>query len=100
MSEKISIDEVLHVAGLARLRLTLKEAELFAGQLSVVISHMADIESLDLSLDDEERYSYVDEGSLREDYAKDSMSRESILRGAPLVEEYMFRVPPILGEAG
>ncbi len=98
MSEKISIDEVLHVAALSRLRLTPTEAEVFARQLSVVISHMADIESLDLSLDDEERYSYVDERALRDDDTKDSMKRESILRGAPLVEEYMFRVPPILGE--
>ena len=98
MSKKISIDEVLHVASLARLKLNPKEAELFAEQLSAVISHMDDIEALDLALDDEDRYDYVDESVLREDVAKDSMERKSILKGAPLVEDYMFKVPPILGE--
>ncbi|SHE67509.1 aspartyl/glutamyl-tRNA(Asn/Gln) amidotransferase subunit C [Ferrithrix thermotolerans DSM 19514] len=98
MSKKISIEEVRHVASLARLRLTEAEAELFSEQLSVVISHMSDIEELHTGQHIQERYNFVDETALREDRSEASIERESILKGAPLVEDFMFKVPPILGE--
>ena len=37
---------------------------------------------------------------LRPDVVRPSLPREDILAGAPLVEDFKFRVPQILGEEG
>ena len=48
MSPRISVDEVVHVAKLARLELASDEVERFAAQLAKILDHAADIEALDL----------------------------------------------------
>src|SRR5687767_16007973 len=48
-TDKITADDVRHVAGLARLDVTDEEVELFAGQLAAVLEHAEDVEALDTS---------------------------------------------------
>ena len=48
MSERLTRDEVVHVARLARLELTDDEIDRFTRQLGDVLDHAADIEALDV----------------------------------------------------
>ena len=89
----IERDQVLHVARLARLRLTDEEVERMSGELSSVLDHIEKINELDL--DDVAPTSHVIEveNVLREDEPRPSWPRERILEGAPDAAEDGFRVP-------
>ena len=50
MTERITRDDVAHVADLARLTLSDAELDAFTGQLADVLDHAADLEALDLTL--------------------------------------------------
>ena len=49
MTDRISKEDVAHVANLARLTLTDEELDAFTGQLADVLDHAADLEALDLA---------------------------------------------------
>jgi aspartyl-tRNA(Asn)/glutamyl-tRNA(Gln) amidotransferase subunit C len=89
----IDRDQVLHVARLARLRLSEDEVGRMAGELSTILDHIEKINELDL--DDVEPTSHVVEveNVLRADEPRPSWPRERILEGAPDVAEGGFRVP-------
>lgn len=97
MPKRISTKEVMHVANLARLRVSEAEAERYSGQLSQVLEHMADIEALEFKVSSGDEV-YVDETLLRSDEVVRYGRQEEIFKSAPLVENSMFKVPPILGE--
>lgn len=96
---RITRDEVVHVAGLARLRLTDDELERFTEQLGTVLDHAADIASLDLTGVPQTAHAMAVTNVLRPDEPRPSLDREEVLRSAPAVEADRFRVPRILGEA-
>jgi aspartyl-tRNA(Asn)/glutamyl-tRNA(Gln) amidotransferase subunit C len=90
----IDRDEVLHVARLARLRLSEEEIEPMARELSAVLDHIATIEQLDL--DDVPPTTHVvadamptdpvpNHPGLRADQPRDSLPREVALAQAPAV---------------
>jgi aspartyl-tRNA(Asn)/glutamyl-tRNA(Gln) amidotransferase subunit C len=89
----IDRDQVLHVARLARLRLTDEEVERMAGELSGILEHVERINELDL--DDVEPTSHVVrvENVLRPDEPRPSWSRDEILEPAPDPASGAFRVP-------
>jgi aspartyl-tRNA(Asn)/glutamyl-tRNA(Gln) amidotransferase subunit C len=89
----IDRDQVLHVAKLARLRLTDEEVERMAGELSGILEHVERINELDL--DDVEPTSHVVkvENVLRPDEPRPSLSRDEILEPAPDPASGAFRVP-------
>ena len=85
--------QVLHVARLARLRLSEEEVARMSSELSTILDHIEKIGELDL--EDVEPTSHVVEleNVLREDEPRPSWPRERILEGAPDVAEGGFRVP-------
>lgn len=89
----IARDEVLHVARLARLRLTDDEIERMSSELSSVLDHIEKIGELDL--DGVEPTSHVVplENVLREDEPRPSLPRERALAEAPAPVEGGFGVP-------
>ncbi len=97
MSGKFSPMEVAHVAMLARLELTDQEAELYAEQLSSVLDHATDIESLDLGDTPPTAHPLGMVNVVRQDLPRSSLTSESVLRCAPDQAENMFSVPPVLG---
>jgi len=99
MPERISRDEVAHVARLARLELTDDELTTFTGQLADVLAHADDVEALDL--DDVAPTSHpLPLGNvLRPDTVGPTLDPDEVLAAAPHAEDGRFRVPPILGEA-
>jgi len=99
MSERISREEVAHVATLARLSLTDDELDTFTGQLAKVLGHAEDVERLDLADVPPTSHPYPLTNVLRPDVPGPTLSADDALQGAPSAEEGLFRVPPILGEA-
>ena len=89
----IDREQVLHVARLARLRLSDEEVETMTGELSKVLDHIEKISELDL--DGVEPTSHVVEleNVLREDAPRPSLPREKALEQAPDSDGSGFRVP-------
>jgi aspartyl-tRNA(Asn)/glutamyl-tRNA(Gln) amidotransferase subunit C len=89
----IDRDQVLHVARLARIRLSEAEIEHMAGELSAILDHIERIGELDLA--DVEPTSHVValENVLRPDEPRPCLPRERALSGAPDVAGGGFRVP-------
>jgi aspartyl-tRNA(Asn)/glutamyl-tRNA(Gln) amidotransferase subunit C len=89
----IDREQVLHVARLARLRLTADEIEAMTGELSSILDHIEKIGELDL--DGVEPTSHVVEleNVLRPDAPRPSLPREVALDQAPDTDGIGFRVP-------
>jgi aspartyl-tRNA(Asn)/glutamyl-tRNA(Gln) amidotransferase subunit C len=89
----IDREQVLHVATLARLKLTDEEVERMAGELSGILEHVDRISALDL--DDVEPTSHVIalENVLRPDRPRPSWTRDEMLERAPDPASGAFRVP-------
>ena len=89
----IDRDQVIHVARLARLRLSDDELETMSSELSGILDHIEKINELEL--DDVEPTSHVVEleNVLRPDEPRPSWPRERILDGAPDASDEGFRVP-------
>jgi len=89
----IEREQVLHVARLARLRLTDDEVERMAGELSKILEYVETMNELDL--EGVEPTSHVVDltNVLREDVPRPSWPREVVFYQAPDATESGFRVP-------
>jgi aspartyl-tRNA(Asn)/glutamyl-tRNA(Gln) amidotransferase subunit C len=89
----IEKEQVLHVAKLARLKLSDDEVERMAEELSGILEHVEKISELDL--DGVEPTSHVIqlENVLRLDRSRPSWSRDEVLERAPDPAGGSFRVP-------
>lgn len=99
MSDRLTRDDVAHVARLARLRLTDEELDAFTPQLAAVLDHAADVEALDVSGVPPTAHPIPLVNVSRPDVVTPSLDREEVLDQAPAAESGQFRVPPVLGEA-
>jgi aspartyl-tRNA(Asn)/glutamyl-tRNA(Gln) amidotransferase subunit C len=89
----IDREQVLHVARLARLRLSDEEVERMGEELSTILDHIEKLNELDL--DGVEPTSHVVEleNVLREDVPRPSLPRAKALEQAPDEAGGGFRVP-------
>ena len=89
----IDREQVLHVARLARLRLSDEEVETMVGELSGIFEHIERISELDL--DGVPATTHVVEvaNALRADEPKPSLPRDVILEQAPATQDGGFLVP-------
>ena len=89
----IDRDQVVHVARLARLRLSDDELQVMSNELSGILDHIEKINELDL--DDVAPTSHVVtlENVLRPDEPRPSWPRERVLEAAPDAGDGGFRVP-------
>lgn len=97
---KLSLDQVEHVAELARLALSDQEKEVFRVQLSSILEHAERLQALDT--DDIPLTTSVLPLSnvMRQDEIGASLPREDALANAPDVEDGFFRVPVVLEGEG
>jgi aspartyl-tRNA(Asn)/glutamyl-tRNA(Gln) amidotransferase subunit C len=89
----IDRDQVLHVARLARLRLSDEETARMASELSSILDHIEKIGELDLEGVEPTTHVVELENVLRADEPRPSWPRERVLEGAPDVADDGFRVP-------
>jgi len=99
MTERITREDVAHVANLARLTLSDDELDAFTGQLAAVLDHAADLDALDLDDVPPTAHPLPLRNVLRPDAVGETSDRAEVLAAAPSVENDQFRVPPVLGEA-
>lgn len=92
----ISLDEVRHVAKLARIELD--EAELFAlqGELNSLLGHFADIQAVDVSGVEPKSHAVPLSNVWAVDEPGATLPREVALRNAALTKAGLFVVPAIL----
>jgi aspartyl-tRNA(Asn)/glutamyl-tRNA(Gln) amidotransferase subunit C len=89
----ISRDEVLHVAGLARLDLSEDEIERFRGQLNAILEAVGKVAELDLSDIEPTAHPLDLVNAWAEDEPRPSLSVDEALANAPDREGDFFRVP-------
>jgi aspartyl-tRNA(Asn)/glutamyl-tRNA(Gln) amidotransferase subunit C len=89
----IDRDQVLHVAKLARLRLTDDEVERMANELSGILQHVERISELDLDGVEPTSHVVALENVFRPDVPRPSWDRDEMLERAPDPASGAFRVP-------
>lgn len=92
----LTIDEVRHIAQLARLKLSAQEEERYAQQLSAILEYAERLQAVDTSDIPPTSTVLPMNAPLRADVVRPSPPRERILANAPAAEEGMFQVPPVL----
>ncbi len=94
--QKISREDVINVAKLARLRFSEEEIEAFRGQLNTILGYVAQLEELDTS-DVEPTFHLLEHRNVvRADEVKPSLSQEEALQNAPEADKGHFVVPKII----
>lgn len=93
---KISREQVLHVASLARLTFTEEEVGRFAAQLSSVLDYVDKLGELDLDGVEPMAHVHATVTPMREDTPAASLPREELLANAPDAEGGCFRVPQVI----
>jgi len=89
----IDRDQVLHVARLARLRLSEEEIDRMAGELSKILGYVEQMNELDLEGVEPTSHVVELQNVLREDVPREGLPRERVLEQAPDVAGGGFRVP-------
>ncbi len=94
----VTIQDVEHVAALARLSFTEEEKQKLTAQLNEILRYMEQLNSLDTS--NVEPLSHVIElrNVFREDVLHPSVPREEALKNAPSHTEEFFKVPKVIGD--
>lgn len=92
----ISIDQVEHVAKLARLELTDDEKATFNDQLNAILQYAGKLDELDTSHVEPTSHAIPLHNVLREDAVRPSLPIEMVLRNAPDEEDNQIKVPAVL----
>lgn len=96
--EKLSREELAHLARLARLAVTDEELDLFAEQLDVIldaVAHVGEAAAEDVT---PTTHAVPMTNVTRPDVVTPCLPRDVVLAEAPAAEDGRFRVPRILGE--
>ena len=94
----LSLDEVRHIAALARLKLSAEEERTFAFQLSAILDHVRELDTLDLSGVEPMTHALAagEEPLLREDEERPCFTPEEAVAAAPARVGTAFEVPRII----
>lgn len=93
---KLSRDEVLHIARLARLGLTEDELDKFREQLSNILENFEVLQQVDTSNVPPTAQAIPLQNVFGEDEVAASLSQSEVLANAPRREGDFFRVPAVL----
>lgn len=95
---KITRDEVLHVASLARLRFEEEEAEALTVQMSAILDYVEKLGGLDLAGVEPMAHVHDIVNAFREDEVRPSFSNAEALANAPAPDGGCFRVAKVIEE--
>ena len=94
---KITKDEVLYVADLARLDLDAASIEKFSGQIGKVLEYVDKLNVVDTEGVRPTSHAISLTNAFREDEPREHLAREQALANAPEKEEGQFVVPKVIG---
>lgn len=89
-------DDVLHIARLARIKLSESDVDRFASQLSGILDHFAALSAVDTGDLEPTAHPLPLSNVMRDDEVAPSLSREDVLANAPEAEEGYIRVRAVL----
>lgn len=92
----LTLQEVEHIALLARLELTDEEKQRYQQQLSHILEYVAQLQKLDTSHTEPARGAAPIGARLRADEPRPGLSAEQALKNAPSTKKGQFRVPPVM----
>ena len=95
-NQTLTLEEIDHIAELARLALSQEEKLLYRQQLSAILEYAAELQTLDIPEGSITSSSLNRSSILRKDESRPGLSQQELLKNAPQVENNQFRVPPIL----
>lgn len=93
---KITREEVLHVANLARLEFAPAEVDGLAAKLSGILEYVEKLGDLDLEGVEPTAHVHEIVNAFRDDEPRPSFANEEILANAPAAEAGCFRVPKVI----
>ena len=93
---KITKDEILHVADLARLDLDEASIDKFAGQIGTILDYVDKLNEIDTEGIRPTSHAISLTNAFREDEQKEHLERDQALANAPQKEEGAFVVPKII----
>lgn len=96
---QISRDEVAHLARLARLALSDTELDSFAGQLDAILTHVSQIQGVDVTGVAATDNPLKDVNVMRRDETIPCLTQQQALDQAPEAVDGRFAVPQILGDS-
>lgn len=95
-SMPISLEEVRHVAKLARLNLEEVEMLALQGELNALLGHFSDIQDIDVSGVEPNAHAVHVQNIWAEDAIGEVLERDAALRSGPLTRAGFFVVPTII----
>jgi len=96
---QISRDDVAHLARLARLALTDTELDSFAGQLDAILTHVSQVQAVDVTGVEATDNPLRDVNIMRPDEKAPCLTQREALAQAPEAVDGRFAVPQILGDS-
>jgi aspartyl-tRNA(Asn)/glutamyl-tRNA(Gln) amidotransferase subunit C len=95
--QKITLEEVRHVAKLARLALSEEQLRKLGGQLESILQYVAKIGELDVKDVEAMAHALPLKNVFREDTIGPSLPAEKVLMNAAQTDGPFFKVPKIIG---
>ncbi len=91
----LSIQEVEHIAKLARLELTDEEKARYREQLSAILDHVAQLSKLDTANVPPMTAVFGSDSHLRKDKVRKPLGPRKLLKNAPDHDQDQFKVPAV-----
>ncbi len=91
----LSLEEIEHIAKLARLELTDAQKTRYRGQLEAILDHVAKLQELDTQQVIPTASGSVGEMPLRPDEPRPGLAKDELLKNAPKEEGGQFKIPPV-----
>lgn len=99
MNLMISREEVLHIAKLAKLRLSEEEIQMYQDQLGRILDYFKKLQELDTSDVEPMKHVLDVHNVFRADEPKPSITPEEVFKNAPKRREDFFEVPKVVEKA-
>jgi len=97
VATNISLDQVRHVAKLARLALREDQLAKYAPQLGAILQYIEQINKIDKTGVEPMAHALPLHNVFREDVVEPSLPLEKVLENAPQTDGPFFKVPKIIG---
>jgi aspartyl-tRNA(Asn)/glutamyl-tRNA(Gln) amidotransferase subunit C len=100
MTQRIDVDQVRHIAHLARLALTDEECRRYASQLEAILDYVEQLMQVDVEGIEPTAHPLPINNVYAADEPRATLSRESALANAPAQQDGFFLVPRVPGQEG
>lgn len=94
----VTVNDVEHIARLAKLEVSEAEKETFTHQLNDILSYVEQLDKLDTTVVEPLSHVIDFDNVFREDIAKPGLTPSDALNNAPAKTEKFFKVPKVIGD--